>query len=595
MPKITILEKDLTTAGASELLSNIVYVPGYAITGPVNKPTLCRTLDEFKETFGSVPYKFLNNQTYSSSSSKTYAYAGDYEKSYIYAAELINRGLPILFERYMNTANITNFTAKSTVSTTDSKTLTISAVYPGRYNEGIKCTFSPSYIVLENDITITDEKSTLYKGSELTDGSIVNGESSLGKLNESKALSKNDIIKAKSKIALGSNLNGTLYTVDDYIVTVTKGAQELSEITLSFNPASDNFYTKIKNDYIKFTSNDLLTNITLNLSEATEYILEISDKTTDEFTVADLYGAMKGNYTTSETITKSIFEKIADNKDVYNVKTITSGSYPTFLSDDKSIASNMVQVAANCGDALAVIDHENNYENLYEDINKDWTSATDNSGDDAKKYAAMFTPWATYITNTTASYLANNLINMPASFAYVNSLANSIKINPNWYAIAGVTRGNVPGLIQVDEEITGSTSDKYQSKNGVSINPIMNVPSYGYCIWGNRTLHNNKGLVASSFLNIRALTNDIKKVVYQASKELTFELNNDVTWLNFRSKIEPTLDKMVTGNGINGYKLIRATSDKKATIKAIIRIYPIEAVEDFDITIELADSFTTAE
>ena len=39
MPKITILEKDLTTAGASELLSNIVYVPGYAITGPVNKPT----------------------------------------------------------------------------------------------------------------------------------------------------------------------------------------------------------------------------------------------------------------------------------------------------------------------------------------------------------------------------------------------------------------------------------------------------------------------------------------------------------------------------------------------------------------------------
>ena len=46
MPKITILEKDLTTAGASELLSNIVYVPGYAITGPENTPTLCRTLDE---------------------------------------------------------------------------------------------------------------------------------------------------------------------------------------------------------------------------------------------------------------------------------------------------------------------------------------------------------------------------------------------------------------------------------------------------------------------------------------------------------------------------------------------------------------------
>lgn len=587
MPKITILEKDLTTAGASELLSNIVYVPGYAITGPVNKPTLCRTLDEFKETFGSVPYKFLSNQI--AYGSNIYAYAGDYEKSYTYAAELINRGLPILFERYISTNNITKFTASSNVTTIDLKTLTLSAVYPGRYNEGIKCTFSPSYIVLENDITITDGddkvSSILYKGSELANGSIVNGESSPGKLNESKALNKDDIIKANSKIALGSKLNGTLYTVDNYIVTVTKGAQELSEITLSFNPASDNFYTKIKNDYIKFTSKDLLANVTLNLSDKTEYVLEISDKTSDEFTVSSLYEAMKGG----------LFDKIAENKDIYNVKTITSGSYPTFLSDDKSIASNMVQVAANCGDALAVIDHENNYTNLYDDVNKDWTSATDNSGDDAKKYAAMFTPWATYVTNTTASYLANNLINMPASFAYVSSLADSIKTNPNWYAIAGVTRGNAPGLIQVDEEITGSTSDKYQSRNGVSINPIMNVPSYGYCIWGNRTLHNNKGLVASSFLNIRALTNDIKKVVYQASKELTFELNSDVTWLTFRSKIEPTLDKMVTGNGINGYKLIRAASDKKATIKAIIRIYPIEAVEDFDITIELADSFTTAE
>ena len=81
MPKITILEKDLTTAGASELLSNIVYVPGYAITGPVNKPTLCRTLDEFKETFGSVPYKFKSNQ-YINTGSDIYAYADDYEKSY---------------------------------------------------------------------------------------------------------------------------------------------------------------------------------------------------------------------------------------------------------------------------------------------------------------------------------------------------------------------------------------------------------------------------------------------------------------------------------------------------------------------------------
>ena len=56
----------------------------------------------------------------------------------------------------------------------------------------------------------------------------------------------------------------------------------------------------------------------------------------------------------------------------------------------------------------------------------------------------------------------------------------------------------------------------------------MNIRPYGYCIWGNRTLNENNGLVASSFMNIRTLVNEVKKTVYSVAKSLTFELNNDV-------------------------------------------------------------------
>ena len=50
---------------------------------------------------------------------------------------------------------------------------------------------------------------------------------------------------------------------------------------------------------------------------------------------------------------------------------------------------------------------------------------------------------------------------------------------------------------------------------------------------------------------------------------------------------------MVSGNGISNYKILRQPTTKKATISAIIKLYPIEAVEDWDITIELSDTVTS--
>ena len=49
---------------------------------------------------------------------------------------------------------------------------------------------------------------------------------------------------------------------------------------------------------------------------------------------------------------------------------------------------------------------------------------------------------------------------------------------------------------------------------------------------------------------------------------------------------------MKADQGISGYKISRVATDKKALLVAKIRIVPIEAVEDFDISIYLEDSLS---
>lgn len=47
---------------------------------------------------------------------------------------------------------------------------------------------------------------------------------------------------------------------------------------------------------------------------------------------------------------------------------------------------------------------------------------------------------------------------------------------------------------------------------------------------------------------------------------------------------------MMTGQGIRGYKISRKATNDKGKVVGKITIIPIEAVEDFELTVELSDS-----
>lgn len=711
MANILIKETDLTTAGSSSVTDNVVYVPGYAIMGPTNEPTLCSTLSEFQKIFGNAPYKFKSSQSIGiQGSQETYAQQGEYEKSYLYAAEILKAGLPVLFERVTTSdvhAESTIYLIKKKFSYNETQQTVYNlhinsiegvldevdnTVYHYSYNlplgyetKEIVSLVNDDLNIDISDIIINEEGTTisfdanidklnnisltyhlknaitwLFEGSfdESKDKVVFNvtkNNTPLGNaivLYDGEHLSytteigytikvskkdfsiiddtekayydeTNNVIKLKAKYPgeYGKNIYyqcTPIYGDDNelyykFIINFKNGDKEIVEDAhiISLNQDKNNFIKYESSDYITFEETRLNQNIILcglyELKiEGSQLIYNIDEtQIKDEFNINDFYDQLSGysEIISSEAIYhESIFNKLS-NRDEYNVKFITSGSYPvidipntnsTSSNTSLSIITNMLVTAGNRGDAIALLDHSDEAVDLmFTNLKTTLTPriVSDTTGEDAKKYGAIFTPWGKYQLQT-----INEITSFPASFAYLKCLAASTKTNANWYAISGVTRGQVPNLLGLNQKLSGALADQLQSREGISINPITNIRPYGYCIWGNRTLYKNvDDLTASSFLNIRMLTNDVKKVVYSAAKKLTFELNSDILWLNFKSQIEPTLEEMRTGNGLSNYKIIKLASTKKSTITCKIRLYAIEAVEDWDITVELADSYTSIE
>ena len=328
-------------------------------------------------------------------------------------------------------------------------------------------------------------------------------------------------------------------------------------------------------------------------------------------TIKDMYDALSSMvYDTSRQ------DRLID-KGNYSIKYITSGGYPVYEYNDGELVTKMKRLAYTRGDCVALIDHtfmpERNMnidqpDSLYYAVTHDaaFTSSAENS------YAAMFTPWCKYtrITSDTLHPNSNETavtqIRMPASFAYLTSLADSIKTYANWMAVAGVTRGTVQHLASdgIITDIPNGVADTMSTEDnsGIYINPITNVRPYGNVIWGNRTLLKNEDKTstqATSFLSIRNLVSDIKKLCYTVCRRLTFEPDSEQLWVNIQAGIMPTLDRMQSGYGISGYQLATNKDHpqygRHATFCFKIILYPVYPVERFYVNVILRDNEVTFE
>lgn len=610
MPSITIRERDLTSAGNLEATTNTVYIPGYANMGPTNEPILCETLQDFQLIFGSEPYKFRKAQPWPAdnrikdnrvtlddgtkvgfpygtnsavdSSMANFYEAGEFEKSYIMAAEILKLGIPVLYERLVAKDDVATWTAQVKLKI-DSAT--------GSINDGLTVKASSSgFASSKIAFTMSKLESKIDKDSS--------GNNILGNYFLTTVWRDADIDLGISKIAPSTTkftFNPKLASLYNDIILVYPGKKFKDNSGLVIFEFDSNLVLDA-NSSINNYADPAIHNLTFTTSST---IYDQNGKLNDEFTVESMYKALAETGTDSNTGELLGLNKLLD-KGEYVIKFITSGAYPVFEFNNNSIAQAIVEVAANRGDCTALIDHTPNNErtllalvenSVYAKVT-DWadTYVVNSLGEDAFTYGAMFTPYGVYNCTTVGKQVM-----LPASHGYLSALAASVQTNGNWMAAAGVQRGAVPNLVALSQNLTNAIADSYEPRDGIAINPITNIKPYGLTIWGNRTLKNNAkagDLTATSFLSIRQLTNDVKRTVWVAAKTLTFEQNSDLLWINFKSKIIPTLDQMVSGSGLSGYEIKKQKTTKKATVKAVIRLYAIEPVEDWDITIELADSST---
>lgn len=278
--------------------------------------------------------------------------------------------------------------------------------------------------------------------------------------------------------------------------------------------------------------------------------------------------------------------------------------------------AELIKACASRGGCIAVLDCKETYTATETDtvaslIQKDIAKVVTGLEDNQTSFATAFAPWGKFDSTTVGSDYET--VYFPGSFAYLMAFANSTiaNKNPDGFAVAGNARGVIPGYVEpkykfdeVDINVLQRKDNdptKLDDISGVAVNPICYIRTLGNVVWGNRTLKPNSSedkitskLTWGSFLNITHIVCDITDKAWLASKKYTFEQNNDVLWVNFKSEITPLLDKLQSGSQILASRMIKLKSQGRGRLEAQIDITPIEAVEDFKINVNLTDSISVS-
>lgn len=587
--KIKINEYDRTSPSGRGIDStDIAFIPGFSslFSAPRNIPTLVTSTQEFERIFGSTPY--VLNSTDVETYPELGLTAGEYDKSYIYAKELLLQGLPVVYTNVVNEL-IPHDKALGMPYFTDFK---------------------------EGNLKL-----------DLEDLSITRPDSQSIKLI---ITASNKVENKKLRFRLPVNLDiannkGKTLSFEKYFysknpdckithTTINKDDLLKRDYVERINTYGNRYEVLISED-IDSTERwlDYVVDVTVTLLAGEHLEIDVMHVDTSKSSLDAMYPSVDSEGNIVKSTLLSILDDIAD-KSLYSVKYITSGGYPSVLekgqvSASSKFASEMMTCAENRGDAVALIDYQFSPDVAVYSTDPKSGSVYSNmqalfggAGTTYSSYGAAMYPWSAY--NTTFGK-----VTMPASFGYLMCVAKAIKSSPNWLAMAGVSRGLVPSITELcvpGGMISNTHAEEMQPKFGadghnLSINTITNVRPYGLTLWGNRTMMpvSAEGTTALNFLNTRNMLSDIKKLLYTTAKSCMFEQNSTDLWIKFKAGIEPLLRRLKAGNGISDYKIVRGTTKydgnplTKGEIAAVIKIYPMHAVEYFELAVEINDEDVT--
>jgi hypothetical protein len=224
-----------------------------------------------------------------------------------------------------------------------------------------------------------------------------------------------------------------------------------------------------------------------------------------------------------------------------------------------TLTKRMVEICRGRGDAMALVDLAGDYLYSYETNNTDGkgTLPTSTSAvittvketlslDDS--YGAAYFP---------AVFVSSEGIYLPASIAALGAYGGTEGRSALWFAPAGFNRGGLTegsagiGVSRTALYLTSADRDALYDAN---INPIATFPGEGVVIFGQKTLQITPS--ALDRVNVRRLTNYIKKQVSRAATRVLFEPNIKQTWNNFTNVVNPFLLAIKGAYGLEDAKVV---------------------------------------
>jgi uncharacterized protein len=177
-------------------------------------------------------------------------------------------------------------------------------------------------------------------------------------------------------------------------------------------------------------------------------------------------------------------------------------------------------------------------------------------------YAALYYPWVEITDPMTGK---KKLV--PPSGAVAGCYARSDQKTQVWYAPAGIDRGRILNALSVAYKTSRGERDVLYPEG---VNVIAVFPDTGINIWGQRTLQSQPSAVDR--VNVRRLMMYMEEAIAESSRFVVFQPNNPQTWRALLRLIKPFLQNIKDKGGLYDFAV---QCDEETNTPAVIDRYEL--------------------
>lgn len=306
-----------------------------------------------------------------------------------------------------------------------------------------------------------------------------------------------------------------------------------------------------------------------------------------------------------------LYDFLYKESNAYDIKYITTGAWPTVDKNNLSAAGQINDICDHRQDSIGLISLPNS-KSAVKDVCKENTI-----GMEKNNHCAAFWPNEQFEYSDSESSGLIRTYSLPGTYRFLVNHSMQLRNGyPDWYSTAGDSRGTINDPQLYTEIVGESLMHEMQNESlpinqqgevsevyTMSVNPIMLFSNAGesgsskYMIYGNKCCVH--GPVANSvsnyleLLNVNILACDINRQIKIAASKCMFEPNDDITWANFVNRCGTMLDKMKSSRGLEWYTWTRGAQTIPGVITANLLVKPIEAVDAFEIGVQLTNGQQT--